>query len=244
MPLSLHYCTNFLLYHFLSSLFHSKPPSFPPPQCLSPASPQTSLRSTHHYLHPVIHGSASHFISIITQSFLNLYALGPSTPAPLPFLHCKLHESKDTVLFAVISLWYIMALTLRRSSIKIWWMNNEWVMLPKPGSLIFTLFFPSTSQVKIHFDARREKESPLSWRGGEMQPLKLSAFPEGLNSFQERSEKQSPLEPFQGRHAPKSTTKTSPFPNTTEDRSWIRSKACYWILCLLSTTKYIMQRLN
>jgi hypothetical protein len=52
------------------------------------------------------------------------------------------------------------------------------------------------------------------------------------------------LEPFQERHAPRSTTKTLPFPNTTEDRNWIRSKACYWILCLLSTTKYIMKRLN
>lgn len=58
-----------------------------------------------------------------------------------------------------------------------------------------------------------------------MQPLKLSAFPEGLNSFQGRSEKQSPLEIFQERHAPRSTTKTSPFPSITEDRNWICSKA-------------------
>lgn len=58
-----------------------------------------------------------------------------------------------------------------------------------------------------------------------MQPLKLSAFPEGLNSFKRGSKKQSPLEPFQ-EAAQDSTTKTSPFPNTIEDRSWICSKAC------------------
>lgn len=99
-------------------------------------------------------------------------------------------------------------------------------LLPGAKVLDSHAFLSFHQSGRISFPLEEGEGVSASLRKRQKHPSKLSAFPEGLNSFQEESD-ESPLEAFQGRHAPRSTTKMSHFPKITADRNWICFKACY-----------------